>query len=148
MPVNSPSQPRVEAAVAKTKKPRVRHHVILAEDDAEMRALLALALTNEGYDVIECRNGEELSLCVRESSFRNSENVDIVISDIRMPEMSGLGVLKIHGPNPRCPPVILMTAFGDKALRDEAFRMGAAAFFDKPFNLEDLISKVREIAPP
>lgn len=125
-----------------------RHQVLVADDDVEMRALLSLALTHEGYDVIECRDGDELSLCLRESLCRNSEHVDVIISDIRMPGLSGLGVLKIHGPKPRCPPVILMTAFGDSATRNQADRLGAVAFFDKPFSLEDLVSKVREIAPP
>jgi len=130
------------------KKPLVKHHILLAEDDAEMRSMLALALTQEGYSVIECRNGEELSLCLRESCFQASERVDLVISDIRMPGMSGLGVLATHGQKPRCPPVILMTAFGDAQTRREAGQMGAVAFFEKPFGLDDLIRRVREITPP
>jgi DNA-binding response OmpR family regulator len=132
----------------RTAVPSVRHHILLAEDDLEMRSLLALALTQEGYDVIECRDGEELSLCIREASYRNSECVDLIISDIRMPGMSGLGVLKVHGPKPRCPPMIIMTAFGDAATRRQAEQMGAIAFFDKPFGLDELIKKVREIVPP
>lgn len=142
-----PERQRVSPKVA--VRPRSdRPHILLAEDDTEMRALLALALSNEGYEVIECCDGEELSLCIREASYRTTECVDLIISDIRMPGMSGLGVLKIHGPKPRCPPVILMTAFGDAATRHEAEQMGAVAFFDKPFGLEDLIKKVREIVPP
>ena len=139
-------RPRVTSPGPAARKPASRHHILLAEDDPEMRSMLALALTHEGYIVIECRDGEELSLCIRESSFRNSECVDLVISDIRMPGISGLGVLKIHGPKSRCPPVILMTAFGDNATRTEALQAGAVAFFDKPFGLEELIKKVREIA--
>lgn len=148
MPTNTHHRPRVTSPTPAAKTSTNRHHILLAEDDAEMRAMLALALTHEGYIVIECRDGEELSLCLRESSFRNSECVDLVISDVRMPGMSGLGVLKIHGPKSRCPPVILMTAFGDNTTRNEALQAGAVAFFDKPFGLEDLIKKVREIAPP
>ncbi len=148
MPTNTHQRPRVAPATPAKKPTANKHHILLAEDDAEMRAMLALALTHEGYIVIECRDGEELSLCLRESSFRNSECVDLVISDIRMPGMSGLGVLKIHGSKLRCPPIILMTAFGDNTTRNEALAAGAVAFFDKPFGLEDLIKKVREIAPP
>lgn len=130
------------------KKPLVKHHILLAEDDAEMRSMLALALTHEGYSVIECRNGEELTLCLKESSFQASERVDLVISDIRMPGISGLGVLATQGQRSQCPPIILMTAFGDAKTRSEAGQMGAVAFFDKPFGLEELIRKVREITPP
>lgn len=130
------------------RKPLVKHHILLAEDDSEMRSMLALALTHEGYSVIECRNGEELTLCLKESSFQASERVDLVISDIRMPGMSGLGVLATHGQKPKCPPIILMTAFGDDKTRSEAQHLGAVAFLDKPFGLDDLIRKVREITPP
>ena len=140
--------PAVRPATPVRKKPLVRHHILLAEDDAEMRSMLSLALTHEGYSVIECRNGEELTLCLKESSSQASERVDLVISDIRMPGMSGLGVLATHGQKPKCPPIILMTAFGDAKTRSEAAHLGAVAFLDKPFGLEDLIRKVREIMPP
>jgi DNA-binding response OmpR family regulator len=140
--------PRATRQPQARRKPIVRHHILLAEDDAEMRSMLSLALSQEGYSVIECRNGEELTLCLKESSSQASERVDLVISDIRMPGMSGLGVLATHGQKPKCPPIILMTAFGDPKTRSEAARMGAAAFFDKPFGLDELIRKVREIAPP
>lgn len=130
------------------KSSAAKLHILIADDDAEMRSLLALALTHAGYNVMECRDGEELSLCLRESSTSQAERVDLVISDVRMPGLTGLGVLKIHGAKPRCPPIILMTAFGDKLTRMEAERMGAVAFFDKPFALDDLIAKVRALAPP
>jgi len=147
MPLNIATERQSTLPTRSGRTPSARHHILLAEDDAEMRAMLTWALSHEGYDVIECRNGEELSLCIREACVRNSESVDLIISDIRMPGLSGLGVLKIHGPKPRCPPIILMTAFGDYATRHEAERMGAVAFFDKPFGLDDLIHKVREIVP-
>lgn len=143
-----PTQPTPLRQPTNRTKPVVRHHILLAEDDAEMRAMLSLALTHEGYSVIECRNGDELTLCLKESSFQASEKVDLVISDIRMPGMSGLGVLATQGQKPRCPPIILMTAFGDPKTRSEAGNMGAVAFFDKPFGLDELIKKVKEIAPP
>ena len=109
MPTQIEEQVPVARPTTIRKKPLVRHHILLAEDDGEMRSLLSLALTHEGYSVIECRNGEELSLCLRESSVQASERVDLVISDIRMPGMSGLGVLATHGQKPKCPPIILMT---------------------------------------
>lgn len=126
-------------------KPEARKTILLADDDAEMRSLLSLALMQEGYNVIECKDGQELSLCIRESTYRNTECVDVVVSDIRMPGLSGLAVLKVHGPGPRCPPIILMTAFGDHELRQQAIAMGAAGFLEKPFALDQLIDKIREL---
>jgi CheY-like chemotaxis protein len=45
------------------------------------------------------------------------------------------------------PPVILITAFGDEKTHEQAYLFGAAAVFDKPFDIEDLVTKVQEIAP-
>jgi len=148
MPANIEQSRRATRPKPVARKSPLKHHILLADDDSEMRSMLALALMHEGYNVIECCNGEELSLCLKESNTQCTERVDLVISDIRMPGMSGLGVLATHGQKPKCPPMILMTAFGDDKARHEATRMGAVAFFDKPFELDELLQKVREITPP
>ena len=124
-----------------------RRHILLADDDAEMRALLVLALTHEGYDVTECCDGIELSIRLQKSIDRETQPVDVVISDIRMPGLSGLMALAVHRCHPRCPPVILMSAFGDATAPPEARRLGAAAYLDKPFRLDDLMQRVHELAP-
>lgn len=62
--------------------------------------------------------------------------------------MTGLMVLAIHQYHPDCPPAILMTAFSDATARYDARRVGAAAYFEKPFPLKDLVQQARELAPP
>ena len=130
-----------------SQAPGRRRHILLADDDAEMRALLVLALTNEGYDITECCDGIELSIRLQHSIDHETKAVDLVISDIRMPGLSGLMALAVHRCHPRCPPVILMTAFGDATAPPEARRLGAAGFFDKPFCLDDFMHRVHELAP-
>jgi DNA-binding response OmpR family regulator len=75
------------------------------------------------------------------------EEVDLVISDIRMPVCSGLEILEGLRQAHRKIPVILMTAFGDDETRATANRLGAV-LLDKPFALEDLREAVRALLSP
>lgn len=124
--------------------------ILLAEDDHEMRALLARALRRSGYEVIACSNGVELlehldSYILREEEH---EEIDLIISDIRMPGLTGLEILEGLSKHDDFPPFILITAFGDAETHAEAERYGALAMFDKPFDIDDLLAKVRKIVPP
>ena len=122
--------------------------ILIAEDDGEMRSLLALFLEKAGYDVLTCSNGTDLVRYISTlfSPFRH-EKIALVISDIRMPGFSGLEVLrKLHG-YMGFPPMILITAFGDETIHAEAERYGARAIFDKPFDIDHLLARVLEIVP-
>lgn len=123
--------------------------ILLAEDDDEMRSLLAMMLRKDGYQVTECPDG--ISLLDRLSFFflpgQEYEEVDLIISDIRMPGVSGMEILMGAQENADFPPIILITAFGDEKTHVQAEQLGAAAMFDKPFDVDDLLAKVRELLP-
>lgn len=141
----SQGEPSPETFVAENKTPRI----LLAEDDDEMRKLLAFALSEDSYEVTQCHDGGEF--LVRLQSFiKDKRNVDfdIIISDIRMPGLTGLEILEELHECKGFPPMILITAFGDKETHAKAEKFGAAAIFDKPFEIDDLLAKVREIIPP
>ena len=132
----------------KAREPRI----IVAEDDQELRELIASALRNDGYEVVEARDGVELlgyleAAAVAAGRSNGSSQVAAVVSDVRMPSLTGLDVLAVL----RCAywpvPVILITAFGDEDTHAEARELGVNAVFDKPFDLEDLCAAVREAAP-
>ena len=124
--------------------------ILLAEDDEEMRSLLALMLRKEGYHVTECPDG--ISLLDQLSSFflheENKRNFDLIISDIRMPGVTGMEILMGANEIDNFPPIILITAFGDKETHIQAERLGAAALFDKPFDIDEMLNKVRAILLP
>jgi CheY-like chemotaxis protein/ribosome-associated translation inhibitor RaiA len=123
--------------------------ILLAEDDLEMRKLLSWSLGRQGYKIIECVDGislmKKLGLLGPENGF---ELHDLVISDIRMPGLTGLQVLENVREFPDFPPMILITAFPDTESRDQAQRLGAVAMLAKPFEIEELLEKVREAIPP
>jgi CheY-like chemotaxis protein len=143
--VQSTKQPASEALSSLTSPGRI----LLGEDDDQMRSLLAGELHREGYEVVECRNG--VQLLDRLYSFllpHGREDYHLIISDIRMPGLTGLEILAGLADKPGFPPTILITAFGDDETHAEAERYHVVAVFDKPFDIEDLLAKVRETVPP
>ena len=124
-----------------------RRRLLLAEDDAAFRTLLQMALAGDGYDVVAVKDGSELleRLSVSLSSGSASDRFDVVVSDVRMPGWTGLNVLLSmrHEANP--PPVVLITAFGDERLHEQAMKAGAVAVLDKPFELDDLRALVSRL---
>jgi len=128
-----------------------RGRIVLAEDDDDMRALLASRLRQDGFEVLEARDGGELSLLIEAAREVRSISVasvlDLVISDARMPFQSGIDALAGLRKNDRVTPFILITAFGDTHTHSEAFRLGASAVFDKPFDVDHLCTAVLNLVP-
>ena len=128
--------------------------ILLAEDDEEMRRLLVQELQKNGYQVCECSTGLRLldklgnRLVSPEKLKCEPTEYDLIISDIRMPGVTGMSVLEGMCLFEGFPPMILITAFGDEKTHEQAKELGAAALFDKPFEIEDLLAKVHEILGP
>ncbi len=112
-------------------------HILLAEDDNALLELLDFALTRAGYLVSCCTNGLDLLERLEEG-----DSFDLIISDLRMPALTGLEVLELQHDNPQRPPFICMTAFGDRQTHETARRFGATATIDKPFDLDEMLTLV------
>ena len=118
--------------------------ILLADDDAAMRGMLGTSLRREGFEVDECSDGKEL--IDRLQAARNGSRApDLVVSDLRMPGLSGFDVLHWIRASLPAVPLILITAFGDTQTHRRAEELGAAAIVDKPFDLQvfhDHVSRV------
>ena len=126
-------------------KPRL----LLAEDDAEMRSLLAFAFQRAGWEVTEAGDGQELLERLRHTFAGHRPCAfDLIVSDIRMPEVRGTKAMSWLSAVPGLPPFIFITAFGSETIHEEAGRLGAAAIFDKPFDIDDLLARARETVRP
>ena len=122
--------------------------VLLAEDDREMRMLLAAALRQAGYDVVEALDGVDLLDCIAWVVERRPDwSETVLVSDVRMPAMGGLEVLARLRSMGWPGPIILITAFGDEATHDLARRLGATHVLDKPFDLDVLCEAIRQVHP-
>ncbi len=111
--------------------------ILLVEDEQLLRQSLAELLREEDYEVVEAATGKEgYDLALRQP-------FDVVVTDLRMPEMDGmtlLGHLRQLAPQT---PVIVITAFGTVENAVAAMRAGAVDYLLKPFQLEDVLLRVR-----
>ncbi|WP_342382161.1 response regulator [Myxococcus stipitatus] len=130
-------------------EPGQRARVLVAEDQPEMRALLHRALKRRGYEVVEASDGPGLVQAIIDGLLAEQTLVpDLIITDVRMPGYSGLEVVARLRREGWKTPVILITAFGDAQLHQEAAQLGAARVLDKPFAMEDLCGAAEALVPP
>ena len=110
--------------------------ILIAEDEQVLRESLAELLTQEGYDVVAAPNGKEAQAAALQRSF------DVVLSDVRMPEMDGLTLLSHLSRLAPQTPVIMLTAFGTIDSAVEAMRSGAVDYLLKPVQFDDLLLRI------
>lgn len=120
--------------------------MVVAEDDANMRSLVADILRKEGCEIEEIDDGQGLLLRVVEASLlrHGSSRIDLIVSDVRMPLCSGLDVLERVRSSQLPVPVLLMTAFGEQGLSARVRALGGR-LLDKPFTPHALRAAVREM---
>jgi CheY-like chemotaxis protein len=123
--------------------------VLVAEDDADIRTLISVALRKDGYDVIEARSGAELLEHIGSSMLfgESFPPPDVIVSDVRMPGFTGLEVLAGLRDANWHTPILLITAYGNDDTYEEASRLGASGVFDKPFDIDDLRTAVLNLVP-
>jgi CheY-like chemotaxis protein len=119
--------------------------VVLAEDDDEMRTMLSALMRAEGYDVVEARHGIELLELVESMVLRSDGEaiVEMIVSDVRLPGMTGLRAIAQLRRSDWNTPVVLISAFADAETRAEAARLGAI-MLEKPFDLHELMWLVQQ----
>lgn len=120
-------------------------NIFLADDDANLRSMLAIVLRREGHRVQEFRNGGDLQshLLTAFPAGAPAPRECLMILDLRMPEVDGLTVVRLLRQRGHVVPFILLTAFGGPNVKDAAEALGALGVLDKPFDFDDLRSVVR-----
>jgi two-component system response regulator PilR (NtrC family) len=112
--------------------------ILVVDDERSMRELLSIVLRREGYEVVLAEDGrsaiEQLGL----------QSIDLLISDIKMPDMSGVDVLRAAKTIDQDILAIMITAFASTDSAVEAMRLGACDYLSKPFDVDLLKMKVRE----
>ena len=111
-------------------------NILIVDDERNIRSGLQIAFEDEGYDTFEAADGKEAWKII------NKNTIDLVITDLRMPVMSGYELLKkINAAYPTLP-VIVLTGHGSIEDAVQAMRDGAVDFFTKPVDLDHLILTV------
>jgi two-component system response regulator AtoC len=113
--------------------------VLIADDDASIRTLLKEMLSDEGYEIVEVKSGAEV--------LRSVPKVEpnLVILDFKMPDMDGIEVLRRLGSQGQKVPVLMLTGFGSASTAIEATKLGAFDYVTKPFDVADVLHRVRQV---
>ena len=111
--------------------------ILIVEDKDSLRRLLARALTDEGYEVEPVGDAESAIESMRARPCR------LVLTDLRLPEASGLEVLREAKALDGARPVVVMTAYGSVQTAVEAMKLGASDFLEKPVEIDDLLDVVK-----
>ena len=106
--------------------------ILIVDDQFGIRALLQEVLHKEGYTIFQAPNGPTALQLVQ------AENPDLVLLDMKIPGMDGLEILRNIRKMEIETKVIMMTAYGELDLIQEAMEMGALAHFTKPFDIDEL----------
>jgi CheY-like chemotaxis protein len=114
--------------------------ILIAEDERDIRDLIAFTLQFAGHQVITANNGEEAY------SLTTQELPDLVLTDVRMPKMTGYEACKLIKADPATQhiPVIFLSAKGQEAEVQTGLASGADAYLLKPFAPDELTRKVAE----
>lgn len=115
--------------------------ILVAEDERDIRDLIAFTLQFAGHEVVTASNGEEgLQAALRETP-------DLIISDVRMPKMTGYEMCRLIKAEPRTAhiPVVFLSAKGQDQEVQSGLAAGAIEYLLKPFAPDQLMAKVAEL---
>jgi DNA-binding NtrC family response regulator len=114
--------------------------VLVVDDEPKLGKYVAQALELDGHEVVRASGGRGALELLAQGA------LDVVVTDLRMPDVGGLAVLKAARARASPPEVIVMTAFGTAESAVAAMKAGAADYVTKPFAMEELRMRVRRLA--
>ena len=121
--------------------------ILIVDDEPELCAVLEKTLKKEGYHALTATTGR------RALALLKKEKVHLLLLDLKMPDMGGLDLLKKirgkeaapKGKKKKGVPVVILTAYGSLSSAREAMELGAVDYLNKPFDLGEVKSVVREV---
>lgn len=113
--------------------------ILIVDDEENAREALSKILIHDGYDVSSVANGLEAL------NFLRSREVELIITDINMPEMNGLAFLRELNRNRPESNVIMLTAYGEVESYMEAINLGAFEYINKPVKYDELKKVIKMI---
>ncbi len=132
------SNPRRENALGFGEKPSVTTHVLIVDDDGEIRDLLGRFLQKHGYKVSGVQSGREMR------NKLDSEQIGLVILDVMLPGEDGMTLCR-ELRSKSSMPIIMLTAMGDETDRIIGLELGADDYLAKPFNPRELLARMKAV---
>jgi two-component system chemotaxis response regulator CheY len=124
----------------------LKGRVLIIDDEAEIRRNLTVGLTQEDYSVVACPDGIS---AIHELNTAREKGIayDYLVTDIFMPDIDGLKILRVIKIQYPELPVLVITGFGDEALKLTALSEFNTGYLDKPFEIPDLVKALEELSP-
>lgn len=113
--------------------------IIVAEDEPDIRVLYAKVLRQNGYEILEANDGEEVLTLL------GSHSVDLIISDVMMPRMDGYEMVKALRQMRTTTPILLITAKDSFLDMQQGFLTGADDYMTKPININEMVLRVQAL---
>ena len=117
----------------------MKNKILLVEDESDLRIIISEVLKDEGYEVLNASNGLEGLKKVKE------ENPDIIVADVMMPQMDGFSMVKEIRKYNSYIPILFLTAKSSIEDIEEGFETGANDYIKKPFELRELIIRIKAL---
>jgi len=118
---------------------QVLNRILVVDDEENARVALSKILTHDGYEVSSAENGVEAL------NFLRNKNVELIITDLNMPEMDGLSFLRELNHSYPASNVIMITAYGEVESYIEAMTLGAFEYINKPVRYDELKKVINKI---
>ncbi len=115
--------------------------IMTVDDSASVRQMVCFTLKNAGYEVVEACDGQDAL------SKLNGPPIHMVITDLNMPRIDGLGLIKAlrTNSNTKFIPIIMLTTESQEAMKQQGRAAGATGWIVKPFKLEQLLAVVKKV---
>ena len=130
---------RIDEKIKGAMQPENAEKILIVDDEKDIRKLVGIYLKRQGYQILEAENGKQAIDLVRENS-----DIDLIIMDIMMPEMSGTESSSAIREFSSVP-VLFLTAKTQEPDKNESYDTGGDDFFSKPFELSELVRKVKAL---
>ncbi|HCR86505.1 MAG TPA: response regulator [Alphaproteobacteria bacterium] len=117
--------------------------VLTVDDSKTMRDMVTFTLKSAGYDVVEAEDG------VKALGIAMAKDIDVVITDLNMPNMNGIDLIKALRKNSKYTrsPILMLTTEGDSSKKEEGKIAGATGWIVKPFEPAKLAEVIKKVCP-
>jgi two-component system chemotaxis response regulator CheY len=114
--------------------------ILTVDDSASVRQMVRFTLSEAGYSVIEAVDG-------RDALEKLTQPVHLVITDLNMPNLDGIGLIRLIRANPACKglPVLMLTTESQESRKQEGKAAGATGWIIKPFSTQQLLAVVKKV---
>jgi two-component system chemotaxis response regulator CheY len=115
--------------------------IMTVDDSASIRQMVSFTLKDAGYEVVEAVDGQDALSKV------NGQTLNMVITDLNMPNLDGIGLIKALREKPECKfiPIIMLTTESQAEKKQEGKAAGATGWIVKPFKPEQLIAVIKKV---